>query len=154
MRPVVPLALTALAAGAVLAGCAGATRTPAVQSASPPEPQEQIAPLTHNEQLINEGARLVVAYGCAVCHLEGAKTSPGPNFDSFAGHRVTLADGRRVLIDEGFLQRALLHPAANSIRGYRSAPMISALARLDLAHHPQQVEALAAFMEQVGPETG
>lgn len=154
MRAGAPRALAALAAAALLAGCAGAGRAPAVQSASPPETQESVAPLEHNEQLVNQGAKLVVADGCAACHLEGAKTSPGPNFDSVAGHTVTLANGRRVFVDERFLRQALLDPGANAVKGYPSAPMIRALARLDLAAHPQQTEDLIAFMEQVGPETG
>ena len=67
---------------------------------------------------------------------------------------MTLANGRRVFVDERFLRQALLDPGANAVKGYPSAPMIRALARLDLAAHPQQTEDLIAFMEQVGPETG
>ncbi len=146
--------LGALTATAVLAGCAGGRRTPSVQSASPPEPQFSVGELTRNEQLVNEGAPLAIRDGCAACHLQGAKTSPGPNFDSFAGHEVTLASGRRTLVDEQFLRQALLHPQANALAGYDPVPMIRALAPLDLAGHPHEVEALTAFMEQIGPEAG
>ncbi len=149
-----PAALLVLAAAATLAGCAGSRKAPAVQSASPPEPQYAIGELTRNEQLVNEGAKLALADGCASCHLQGAKRSPGPNFDSFAGHDVTLADGRRTLVEERFLRQALLHPEETAIAGYEPAPMIRALAPLDLAGHPHDVQALIAFMEQIGPETG
>ena len=148
-------ALGSLAAlAAALAGCASSAKAPPVQSASPPEPQYAVGELTRNEQLVNEGAKLALADGCAACHLQGAKRSPGPNFDSFAGHEVTLAGGRRTLVDERFLRQALLHPKENTIAGYEPAPMIRALAPLDLAGHPHEVEALTAFMEQIGPETG
>jgi hypothetical protein len=65
---------------------------------------------------------------------------------------VTLADGRSVLVDERFVREGLLDPRANELRGYDPAPMVVALARLHLASHPRQVAALAAFIEQVGPE--
>ncbi len=146
--------LAAFAAAGALAGCGGSHRAPSVQAASPPEPQYAVGELTRNEQLVNEGARLAVADGCASCHLQGAKRSPGPNFDSFAGHRVSLADGRRTLVDESFLRGALLHPQSSAVSGYDPAPMIRALAPLHLAEHPHDVEALTAFMEQIGPETG
>ena len=63
-------------------------------------------------------------------------------------------DGRRVLVDERFLRDALLHPGGARIRGYDPAPMLRAVMRLALASHPQQVAALAAFIEQIGPEPG
>jgi hypothetical protein len=59
-----------------------------------------------------------------------------------------------VLVDEQFLREALLHPGRNQIKGYSPAPMLRAIKRLDLASHPHQVEALAAFIEQIGPEPG
>jgi hypothetical protein len=42
----------------------------------------------------------------------------------------------------------------NAVRGYAPAPMIAAVERLKLAAHREDVAALAAFIEQIGPESG
>ena len=110
-------------------------------------------PFTHEQQLIEQGARLVVADGCSACHLTLSKPGLAPSFSSFAGHRVTLRDGRNILVDEQLPARrpARTH-AATILKGYNPAPMLAALARLHLDGQPQQVAALAAFIEQIGPE--
>lgn len=111
------------------------------------------APVTHQQRLVQEGARLVVADGCAACHLGASSPVASPSFTSFAGRRVTLADGRRALVDERFVRQGLLDPATEEIKGYPAEPMLAALARLHLRSRPGEVAALAAFIEQVGPET-
>jgi len=150
-----------LLAGAIviaLAGC-GASKAPSRPSSTSArdaitaiEAREAAEPFTHEQKLVEQGARLVIADGCAACHLAKLKPDIAPSFDSFAGHRVTLADGRRVLLDEHFIREALLDPEESPIRGYDPAPMIAAVRRLHLSSRPQQVAALAAFIEQIGPE--
>jgi hypothetical protein len=133
-----------------LSGC-GANTAPSPQS-SPTStvPRYVSEPFTPQQQLIEQGARLIVSYGCAACHL--AKANIGPSFVNFAGHPVTLADGRRVVVDEQFLREALLHPRKNPIKGYDPAPMLAAIDHLHLSSKPEQVAALAAFIEEIGPE--
>jgi len=109
-------------------------------------------PFTHEQQLVAQGARLVVSDGCAACHLSGGAHVVGPSFSSFAGHRVTLRSGQSVLVDERFVREGLLHPRAYELRGYEPQPMLKALARLHLNSSPQQIADLAAFIDQVGPE--
>ena len=142
-----------LLAGAALliaAGC-GAGGTASTASSVP---SYAAAPFTHEQQLVERGARLYVADGCSACHAIGARRgSLGPSFAVLAGNRVTLADGRRVLVEERFLRAALSHPARTEVRGYAPAPMLAAVRRLGLAHDPAAVAALAAFIEQIGPET-
>jgi hypothetical protein len=121
-----------------------------VTGGSPPSYVSE--PFTREQRRIEQGARLVVADGCSACHLMSGARKLAPSFSSFAAHRVALADGRHVLVDERFLLDGLLHPAKDRIEGYDAAPMLAALAHLHLARHPQQVAALAAFIEQVGPE--
>ena len=108
--------------------------------------------MSPQQQRIAAGARLIVADGCAACHL-GARPL-GPSFESFAGHVVRLAQGGRVLVDERFLREALTNPVRDALAGYDSAPMRAAVARLRLAREPRQVAQLAAFIEEVGPEPG
>jgi hypothetical protein len=136
----------------LLAGCgASGTSSPRLSSQTS-VPSYVTEPFTPEQQMIEKGARLVVADGCSSCHLTLSKPSIAPSFSSFAGHRVTLSNGRTVLVDEHFLREGLLHPRNFLLKGYDPAPMLAALDRLHLNRRPQQVAALAAFIEQVGPE--
>ncbi|MGO9489858.1 MAG: hypothetical protein ACLQBB_12620 [Solirubrobacteraceae bacterium] len=146
-----PLALLAGALVVALAGC-GAGRTSSTAAASRAESQP--APdFTPQQKRVEQGAPLIVAYGCAACHLSSTGRRIAPSFLTFAGHEVTLADGHRTLVDEAFLRKGLLLPGRYAISGYDPAPRVDAVRRLHLARHPQQVAALVAFIEQVGPET-
>jgi Cytochrome c len=143
------------AALATTAGCGlarGSARTAA--GASTEAPAYATAPFTRQERLVERGARLYVSKGCSACHAIGAGHGGlGPSFAVLAGNHVTLADGRRVLVDERFLHVALTDPARVEVRGYAPAPMLAAVRRLGLARDPAAVDALAAFVEQIGPET-
>jgi hypothetical protein len=144
--------LTALA---TLGGC-GSQASPRARGSSTATasvPSYVTEPFTHQQQLVEQGAHLVVADGCSACHLPGAKAVLGPSFLSFAGHRVELSDGRHVVVDERFLHQALRDPRFPQLAGYDPEPMLRTLRRLHLSAKPQQVAALAAFIEQVGPET-
>lgn len=107
--------LVCAALAATLSGCG--SQGSSAGSSTPAVPGYVTEPLTHQQQLVEQGAGLVVADGCAVCHL--ANTSPrlAPSFTSLAGHPVTLRDGQRVLVDERFLREALLRPQRTEIRG-------------------------------------
>jgi cytochrome c2 len=141
----------ALVSVPMLAGCGSSD---GVRSSTSNAPAYITAPFTHEEQLVEQGARLAVADGCSACHLVGKSQSVGPDFAGFAGHDVTLAEGRRVLVDEHFLREGLLHPEKAELKGYAAAPMLAAVMRLHLADNPAEVAALAAFIEQIGPEEG
>jgi cytochrome c oxidase subunit 2 len=137
---------------ALLAAGCGSSRqgTSSVPASSPPSYASE--PFTHEQVLVEKGARLVVADGCSACHLSGGAGRAAPSFMSLAGHRVKLADGRRVLIDEALIRDALRRPGAFAMAGYDATPMIRAVQRADLSAHPDQIAELAAFIEQVGPE--
>jgi hypothetical protein len=137
-----------------LSGCGASKSTNAIDTPTPPEPQHVPEPFTHHQQLVEQGASLILSDGCSACHLDKTTHALGPNFASFAGHDVTLADGRHVLVDEHFVQEALLHPTKNPIAGYDPELMLTAIEHLHLSSRPEQVAALAAFIEQMGPEPG
>jgi hypothetical protein len=151
---VLPACVVALSLSLLLAGCGSSVPSGGAGSSSSGVPAYVTAPFTHEERLVEQGARLAVADGCTACHLVGRSKSVGPNFAGFAGHAVTLADGRRVLVDERFLREGLEHPERAELKGYDAAPMLAAVKRLQLADEPAQVAALAAFIEQIGPEEG
>jgi len=144
-----------LLAGVVLlslCSCGAARTSSGAHPGTTGVPAYVVEPFSHEQQLVEQGARLVVSDGCAACHLAAQGKAIAPSFASFAGHRVELTDGRTVLVDERFLREGLLNPRRTLVKGYAPAPMLAALRRLHLASHPQQVAALAAFIEQVGPE--
>lgn len=145
-------ALLAVAIPLSLVGCGDSASNHS--SSTSPAPGYVSEPFSHQQQLIEQGARLVVSDGCAACHLEATTAKVAPSFASFAGHRMTLTDGRSVVVNERFVTQALLHPGKTSIRGYDAASMLAAARRLNLPKHPEQVAALAAFIEQIGPEPG
>jgi hypothetical protein len=143
---------TVLTGALALCGCGAGTAPSRPRARSATVPAYVTEPFTHEQQLVEQGARLVVADGCAACHLIASPRGVAPSFSSFAGHRVTLSGGRSVVVDEHFVREGLLHPRANELTGYDPAPMLAALGRLQLGARPAQVAALAAFIEQVGPE--
>jgi hypothetical protein len=140
-----------IAISLALAGCGSSGQVSGRGSNSPTVPAYISEPFTHHQQLVGQGARLVISYGCSACHLAAVGRKLAPSFASFAGHRVALADGRRVLVDERFLRAALRDPGRYRLRGYDPELMRKAAMRLRLAS-PQQLAALAAFIEQIGPE--
>lgn len=141
-------------AACLLAGCAGSSTRSSATSPTTSVPAYVREPFTAQQRRVAAGARLIVSEGCSVCHLDGSSSRLGPNFEHFAGHSVTLADGRRSSVNEAFLRTGLLHPDAHALKGYDAAIMVRALARLHLAEHPREVSDLAAFIEQIGPEPG
>jgi hypothetical protein len=150
--PALALALAPVLALA-LAGCGGSRSGAGRRTGSSASvPSYVTEPFSHEEQLVAQGARLAVADGCTACHLTSGGKGIGPSFSSFAGHRVKLADGRSVVVDERYVREGLTDPAAAEIAGYEAAPMLAAVARSHLASRPSDVAALAAFIEQVGPE--
>jgi hypothetical protein len=149
-------ALAPVLAGAavgLLCGCGGAGSQ--VQSEASGNGEAAAgAHFTRQQELVEEGGRLFITDGCTGCHTLDTASRFGPSFAHLAGSTVTLTGGRRVLVDERFLDAALLDPGMNAVRGYAPAPMIAAVERLKLAAHREDVAALAAFIEQIGPESG
>jgi cytochrome c5 len=139
-----------LLGAALISGCGSSAKRTAPVAES--VPAYVAAPPTHQQQLVIQGAHLVVADGCSACHQLAAGRHSAPSFTRLAGHRVELADGRHVLVDEAFLRASLTDPSANALKGYDAALMVAATSRLHLSRHPRQVKALAAFIEEIGPE--
>jgi cytochrome c oxidase subunit 2 len=146
--------MIACAALGALSGCGGAGAQTTATANGSGEAASAAAHFTHQQELIEQGGRLFVSDGCTGCHSLDRSSRFGPSFGHLAGSRVMLTDGRRVLVDERFLQAALTDPAVNAVAGYAPAPMIASVKRVKLSEHPDDVLALAAFIEQIGPENG
>src|ERR1700729_1959078 len=106
----VPRTLQAGVLALTLTGCGAGGGTSERDTTPSSVPAYVTEPFSHEQKLIEQGARLIVADGCSACHLMTGKSSLGPSFSSFAGHVVTLADGRRALVDEPFLRKGLEDP--------------------------------------------
>jgi cytochrome c oxidase subunit 2 len=133
---------------AALAGCGGSHSRPTGTY----NEATAASPFSHEQVLVEQGGRLFVSDGCSGCHTLSRSSRYGPSLEHLAGTRVTLDDGRTVLVEERYLRAALLDPAHNAVRGYSPTTMIAAVQRLGLEHHREAVAALAAFIEQIGPE--
>ena len=110
----------AIVAGAMLgmlSGCGGAANRGQSTANSVGEAASAAAHFTHQQELVEQGGRLFVSDGCTGCHSLDRSSRLGPSFGHLAGSRVTLADGRRALVDERFLKAALTDPGANYLRG-------------------------------------
>jgi hypothetical protein len=147
-----PLAALVLLSCGALLGCGSSDRAGGGRNGAARPPAYVTEPFTPEQVLVEKGARLVVADGCAACHLDPQGRRIAPSFTSLAGQRVELADGRRVVVDERFLRESMRDPQRTAMRGYDASVMVKAIAPLALGRHPRQVDELAAFIEQVGPE--
>ena len=148
----VPIPLAGIALFA-LGGC-GASDTASIQTPSSNPGSYASEPFTHQQLLVEQGARLVLTDGCEACHLSAEGRAFAPSFAALTTRRVTLADARRVVFNESLLREALRHPGRDTIKGYDAAPMEAAVRRIHLAKDPKQITALAAFIEEIGPEPG
>jgi len=145
------LACVALALAGAGCGAAQGTTTGTTALAGG-EPPPVTSSLSHHEELIAAGGNLAIADGCSTCHTEAQSSRLGPSFYSFAGHDVRLASGRTVLVNEAFVKRELENPEREPMSGYSPRLMWNTLRRLHVHLDRHSIEALAAFVEQIGPE--
>lgn len=75
-----------------------------------------------DDTVIN-GRRLFVRYGCSGCHTAGSSIH-APPLEGIYGHRVPLADGTFVRVDETYLHDSIIEPAKQIAAGY--APVMPA----------------------------
>jgi cytochrome c oxidase subunit 2 len=79
--------------------------------------QEEIA-----RQLRAVGERLSKIKGCNACHSSDGTRLVGPSYKGILGRTetvVTKSETRRVTIDEDYLRRSIVDPAADIVDGYQ-----------------------------------
>jgi cytochrome c oxidase subunit 2 len=73
----------------------------------------------------DEAVGLLESYGCTGCHsLDGSELA-GPTLMGIYGGKRTVTDAtgtREVVVDEGYLRRAILEPDAELVMGYEGMP--------------------------------
>jgi cytochrome c oxidase subunit 2 len=93
-----------------------------------------------------EGGRLFAKLNCATCHTDSRKA---PSLAGSFGSVVTLADGRRAVVDADYLRESILSPRARLVSGF---PPVMPAYQGQL--NESQVMDLVAYIESMGSEKG
>ncbi len=72
---------------------------------------------TSGQSLAQNGERLFASMGCNSCH-NGTAAARGPDLAGVYGSKLTLTDGRQILVDDAYLRDAILSPSAHVTAGY------------------------------------
>ncbi len=98
--------------------------------------------------LVAQGRALFVRLGCAGCHTPGGPIH-APDFHGLLGHRVPLASGRFVSVDDAWIRDCILHPTTDPPADYPPI-MPSFKDEVD----DGQILALTAYIRSLSPQTG
>jgi cytochrome c oxidase subunit 2 len=74
------------------------------------------------------GKFLVQGKGCVACHSSDGTKLVGPSFKGIYGHKITVTSGgksRDITVDDEYIQRSILEPQADIVKGFESAQMVS-----------------------------
>jgi cytochrome c2 len=104
-------------------------------------------PVPVTAALVARGKTLYSADGCSACHSLTGAAGAGPSFKGAAGGTVTLSTGQSVTADDAYLQRAIVDPDAEIVKGYHPGIMPPAIAGFGLGSKPDDVRALVAFIK-------
>jgi mono/diheme cytochrome c family protein len=106
-----------------------------------------IGPVTVTPALVARGKALYASMGCSGCHSLTGAAGAGPSFKDLAGGTSTLGNQQMVTADDAYLERSISDPDAQIVKGYRAGLMAAAIAGFDLAHKPDDIRALVAFIK-------
>jgi cytochrome c551/c552 len=95
------------------------------------------------------GEDLYRRYACASCHSLDGGDGTGPSFKGLAGRTVTLADGKTVQATPAYLERAIVDPDADVVKGYNAGLMRASTDGFDLGSRPEDVQKLVEFIQGV-----
>jgi cytochrome c oxidase subunit 2 len=69
---------------------------------------------------VASGQELFQTLACETCHRGASgRIQRGPSLDGLFGHPVELADGSRLVADEGYLRESILNPQAKLVKGWQ-----------------------------------
>ena len=96
--------------------------------------------------MAQSGQRLFASLNCATCHADPRKA---PSLAGRFGSTVTLADGRRSVVDAEYVRESILAPRTKLVAGF---PPVMPAYQGQL--NETQVMELVAYIESLGPERG
>jgi len=67
---------------------------------------------------VERGQGLARTRGCSACHGAAGQGGIGPAWVDVMGTQVTLTDGSAVTVDEAYISRSIVDPAAQVVDGY------------------------------------
>lgn len=103
-----------------------------------------------NASTTARGKRLAEQRGCFACHSLDGSIGVGPTLQGLAGAKVTLADGRTVVRDKAYLERAVSAPDAELVAGYPAGLMANGIPGKPLT--AMEIEALVAYLESLASD--
>lgn len=98
------------------------------------------------QSMAQVGEKLFTQYGCNTCHRPD-NSGKGPSLDGVFGHSQKLADGRTLVVDEGFLRQAITNPNSMPIPGY--APVMPSFQG---QLNEDQILQLLAYVKSLGAQ--
>lgn len=101
---------------------------------------------TGTEEAHPDGLKLAKEKGCLGCHSLDGSRGVGPSFKGLWGSSVVVITGgseRTITVDEAYVQRAILDPAADVVKGFQPVmPVYKGLS-------PAEIEGLLDFLKRV-----
>jgi len=67
---------------------------------------------------VDAGRKLFQVRGCTQCHSTDGTPRVGPTLEGIFGHEVALRGGSSIQVDENYLRRSMLEPAADVVAGF------------------------------------
>jgi hypothetical protein len=125
---------------------AAAPTTTTTATAAPPA-SAGLGPVTMTPALVARGKTLYTRDSCSGCHSLSGAAGAGPTFKGLAGGTTTLSNGQTTTADDAYLERSIADPDAQIVKGYTAGLMAPAIASFDLAHKPDDLRALVAFIK-------
>lgn len=93
-----------------------------------------------------QGKQLVKQKGCLACHSTDGIRKVGPTWKGLYGSKVTVTTGgkeRTVSADENYLERSIVHPGADIVKGFQNQmPPFSDLSQ-------EQLHAIVVYLKQL-----
>jgi mono/diheme cytochrome c family protein len=123
------------------------TSTTATTTAASPSTTSAPKTITATPALVAAGKTMYTSDSCSSCHSLTGAAGAGPTFKGLAGGTTTLSGGETVAADDAYLERAIADPDAQIVKGYSAGIMSAAIASFDLAHKPDDIRALVAFIK-------
>jgi cytochrome c oxidase subunit 2 len=75
-----------------------------------------------------QGKFIVQSKACIACHTMDGSKLVGPSFKGIYGQKVTvITDGkeREITVDDEYIKRSILDPAADVVKGFQKGQMVS-----------------------------
>jgi cytochrome c oxidase subunit 2 len=126
---------------------AATTTAPAAPTAPASTTTAAAGPVPITPALVARGKALYTSDGCSACHSLNGSAGAGPTFKGLAAGTTTLTNGTTVPADDAYLERAIVDPDAEIVKGYSAGIMSAAIAGHDLAAKQDDVRALVAFVK-------